>query len=202
MIRYTFIQNKVLEIYQSLPELKFPIDIHQVINTIPNCRLMTYQTFSEINDCSIDDVITLCESTSGCTHFDIFQNRYLILYNDSTDHYNNMGRQLWTCGHEIGHIKCEHMAYSIYAKLSENGFQHITDKQYESEADFFSATLLCPFPICRELNIKSAQEIQAYFGLSTEASQIRYNKYLEWQRSHRKTTWENDMKRLFRNFSH
>lgn len=57
MIRYTFIQNKVLEIYQSLPELKFPIDIQQVINTIPNCRLMTYQTFSEINDCSIDDVI-------------------------------------------------------------------------------------------------------------------------------------------------
>lgn len=197
MIRYAFIHDKVLNIYRSLPTVTFPININQILSTIPNCRIMSYQKFAQINQCTVDDVIMLCESTSGCTHYDIFQNRYLILYNNSTSNNNNSGRQLWTCGHEIGHIMCEHMAYSVYAKLAENGFINITDRQYEMEADYFAATLLAPFPLFKSLSINSAIDIQNTFGLSCEASLYRFKQYLNWQVTKVKSAWENDMIKVY-----
>lgn len=198
MIRYIFIQDKVLNIYRSLPTITFPISINQVISIIPNCRIMSYQKFAQINRCTVDDVIMLCESTSGCTHYDVFQNRYLILYNNSTSNNNNSGRQRWTCGHEIGHIACEHMAYSVYAKLAENSFVNITDKQYEMEADYFAASLLAPFPLFKILSIKSALDIQNTFGLSAEASLYRFKQYLNWQTTKVKSAWENDMIKVYK----
>lgn len=71
MIRYSYINNKVLDIYSTLPTLSFPINVYEVIKYIPNCKYMSYQDFARINNCSINDVIQLCESKSGCTHYDI-----------------------------------------------------------------------------------------------------------------------------------
>lgn len=197
VIRYAFINDKVLNIYRSLPKIIFPINIKQILHMLPNCRIMSYQKFAEINNCTINEVIMLCESKSGCTHYDIFQNRYLILYNNSTLNNNNLGRQRWTCGHELGHIMCEHMSYSLYTKLAENGFLNITDKQYELEADYFAATLLSPFPLFKPLSINSVIDVQNIFGLSDEASLYRYKQYLNWKNSRVKTAWENDMVKLY-----
>ena len=91
-----------------LPALSFPINVYEIIEYLPNCKYMSYQDFAKINNCSINDVIQLCESKSGCTHYDIINNRYLILSNQSLNDNNNIGRQRWTCGHEIGHTVCEH----------------------------------------------------------------------------------------------
>lgn len=198
MIRYTFINNLVLQIYSSLPEIKFPLDVKKVIKYIPNCRYMSYQTFARVNGCSLDDVIQLCESKSGCTHYDILQDRYLILCNQSTRDNNNIGRQRWTCSHEIGHILCKHHSISAYEKLSENSLLPQTNNQeFESEADYFAATLLAPFPLFGVLNIQSAIDIQNMFGLSGEASLYRYKQYLKWKTNHRKTAWENDMVHIY-----
>ena len=51
-------------------------------------------------------------------------------------------------------------------------------------------------PLYETLNIRSAQDIQRVFGLSCEASDVRWREYLKWKRTRRKTAWENDMKRL------
>ena len=51
-------------------------------------------------------------------------------------------------------------------------------------------------PLYEQLHIQSASDIQDVFGLSYEASNVRWNEYIKWKRSHRKTAWENDMKRL------
>lgn len=198
MIRYTYINNQVLSIYSMMSTIKFPLDVKEVIHYIPNCRYMSYQQFAEINHCSIDDIIQICESKSGCTHYDIKNNRYLLLCNQSTDNNNNMGRQRWTCGHEIGHVVCNHHTISAYEKLSENSLLQTTNPEYESEADYFAATLLAPFPLFKLLNIKSAIDIQNTFGLSTEASLYRYKQYLKWLNTRVKTSWENDMMRLYR----
>jgi len=48
------------------------------------------------------------------------------------------------------------------------------------------------------LNIKSAIDIQNTFGLSAEASLYRYKQYLKWLNTRVKTSWENDMMRLYR----
>lgn len=199
MIRYKFINNQVLEIYCQMPKVVFPLDIKSVIKYIPNCRYMSYQKFARLNGCSTDEVIQLCESKSGCTHYDITQNRYLILCNQSTDDNNNIGRQRWTCGHEIGHVICNHLTISAYEKLSENSLLQITDSTYEAEADYFAATILSPFPLYKELNISSVLNVQDAFGLSSEASLYRYKQYLKWKDNHIKTAWENDMVRNYRN---
>lgn len=199
MIRYAFINNLVLQIYQSMPEIVFPIDPKWVINLIPNCRYMSYQQFAEINHCSIDDVIQVCESKSGCTHYDMKHNRYLIMCNQSTVDNNNPGRQRWTCGHEIGHILCKHHKISANAKLAENSLLPQTNNpEYEAEADYFAAMLLAPFPLFQEFGIQSANHVQLVFGLSAEASTYRFEQYKRWKHDHRKTSWENDMIRLYR----
>lgn len=198
MIRYTYVNNQVLNIYSMLPTIKFPLDVKEVIRYIPNCRYMSYQQFAKINQCSIDDIVQICESKSGCTHYDIMNDRYLILCNQSTADNNNVGRQRWTAGHEIGHVICNHHTISAYEKLSENSLLQTTNPEYESEADYFAATLLAPFPLFKLLNIKSAIDIQNTFGLSAEASLYRYKQYLKWLNTRVKTSWENDMIRLYR----
>lgn len=198
MIRYTYVNNQVLNIYSVLPTIKFPLNVKEVIRYIPNCRYMSYQQFAKINQCSIDDIVQICESKSGCTHYDIMNDRYLILCNQSTANNNNIGRQRWTCGHEIGHVICNHHTISAYEKLSENSLLQTTNPEYESEADYFAATLLAPFPLFKILNIKSAIDIQNTFGLSAEASLYRYKQYLKWLNMRVKTSWENDMMRLYR----
>lgn len=198
MIRYTYINNLVLSIYNTLPVIQFPIDVKEVIKYIPNCRYMSYQQFAEVNHCSISDVVQICESKSGCTHYDILQDRYLILCNQSTQDNNNSGRQRWTCSHEIGHILCKHHSISAYEKLSENSLLPNTNNQYfEAEADYFAATLLAPFPLFSFFNIQSAIDVQNIFGLSCEASLYRFKQYMKWKNNHRKTAWENDMKHIF-----
>lgn len=197
MIRFAFINNQVLNLYNNLSEIKFHLDMKDVIKHVPNCRYMSYQDFAKINNCSIDDVIQVCESKSGCTHYDIIHGRYLILCNQSTDDNNNFGRQLWTCGHEVGHVVCNHLQISTYEKLSENNLVNITDKAYETEADIFSATLISPFPIFKTVGITCSEDIHDFFGLSWEASINRYNQYLKWKSSRIKTAWENDIIHLY-----
>lgn len=199
MIRHSYIQKNVLNIYSMIPTLAFPIDLLEIVKCIPNCRYMSYQDFALLNNCTIDEVIQLCESKSGCTHYDITNDRYLILCNQSTTNNNNIGRQRWTLGHEIGHTVCKHLPLSAYHKLSENSLLKITNSDYEIEADCFAATLLCPLPICKFLNVQSPEEIQRIFGLSTEASLYRFKEYNKWLYSHIKTAWENDVVRLYRN---
>lgn len=209
MIRYSYIQHKVLEIYLKLPAIQFPLDPKQIVKLFPNCRYMSYQRFSELNDCSLEEVVQLCESKSGCTHYDSEKNRYLILCNQSEDDNNNPGRQRWTCSHEIGHIVCKHHINLAFEKsvkngnsdiemLAENSLVPISDSDYESEADYFAATLLAPFPILKYLGIRSPIELQDLCGLSTSASLYRFKEYLKWCSSHRKTAWENDMISAFR----
>ena len=197
MTRYKYINNKVLELFSRLPRIAFPLDVYALIKQIPNCRYLSYQEFARLNHCSINDVIQICESKSGCTHYDILNNRYLILCNQSLDDNNNIGRQRWTCGHEIGHVVCNHLPTSAYEKLSENNLVTIADKEYEVEADYFAATLLAPFPLYKLLHINSAKDVQQTFGLSAEASNIRFRQYQNWAETHYKTAWENDMIKMY-----
>lgn len=191
MIRKIHINNLVLKLYSQLPQIKFPLQLDEVLLLMPNCKYMSYQKFAQINNCSVNDVIALCQSKSGCTHYDIESNRYLLLINLAET--SNYGRRRWTMAHEIGHIQCNHHLISTLDKIAENDFVQIHDQDFEIEADYFAATLLAPFPLFKVLNIKTIQDIQAVFGLSLEAATIRLKEYNLWLKSHRKTAWENDI---------
>lgn len=198
MIRYAYICNQVLQLYKTLPTIKFPIDPRIFFKQIQNCKIMTYRTLANINQCDIKEIAVLCESDSGCTHYDVAKNRYLVLYNNSTENNNVVGRIRWTLAHELGHVLLNHLPYIAEPHIAENNFNNLSNPELEAEADYFAALLLCPMPLYELLNIKSASDIQNVFGLSFEASEVRWRDYIKWKRSHRKTAWENDMKRLLK----
>ena len=195
MIRYTYVNQLVLNVYSRLPRIEFPLRISDVIDRIPNCRHMSYQEFASVSGCSVDSVIALCESKSGCTHYDIKNDRYLILYNDISN--DNPGRVRWTCSHEIGHIMCQHFAFATYNKLCENSLSSGLTPEYEREADCFAATLLAPFPIMKYMGISSRAETQSIFGLSREASDYTFKRFVDWKSSHYKKAWENDFLKIY-----
>ena len=196
MIRKIYINNLVLKLYSQLPRIKYPLDLNKILSLIPNCKLMSYQKFADINNCSVNDVITLCQSKSGCTHYDVETNRYLILVNLAET--SNYGRRRWTIAHEIGHIVCGHHILSAVDKIAENSFAQINNQDYEIEADYFAVTLLSPLPLFKAFEIQSARDIQNTFGLSAEASDIRLKEYKIWLRNHRKTAWENDIVNMYK----
>lgn len=197
MVRYAYICSQILQIYRAMDSIRFPIKPRQLISRIPNCRVMSFQKFAEINKCCLNDVIQICESKTGCTHYDTAKDRYLILLNESSSDNNVPGRKIWTEGHEYGHVQLGHLPIAAVPQLAENGFNNLSAAEFEAEADYFASMLLCPMPICQLLDIRSPQDIHEIFGLSYEASENRYNAYQKWVRSHRKTAWENDMKKLY-----
>ena len=79
----------------------------------------------------------------------------------------------------------------------KTGFENL-DKQFESEADYFAATLLSPLPLFKILNVQSQQDIQRIFGLSDQASFYRFQEYERWKKGHRKTSWDNDIVNLYK----
>jgi len=62
VIRYAFIHDKVLNIYRSLPTVTFPININQILSTMPNCRIMSYQKFAQINQCTLKHIVLINSS--------------------------------------------------------------------------------------------------------------------------------------------
>jgi len=198
MIRYAFIYNQVLQIYCSMDQITFPIEPCSIIDRYPNCKYITYQDFAEMNQCDIREVILLCESKSGCTHYDAAKNRYLILWNEDRADNNVTGRRRWTKAHELGHVVLRHFPLVTEPALAENSFSNLTAPTLEAEADHFAATLLAPMPLFSVLGIASVWDIRQTFGLSKEAATNRWNEYLTWKRSHRKTAWENDLRRVYK----
>lgn len=112
LIRYAYICNQVLQLYKKLPSIKFPLDPRLFFEQMDNCKIMTYNKFAELNQCPLQEVFALCESKSGCTHYDVGKNRYLILFNSSRENHNVLGRIRWTLAHELGHVTLNHHHFS------------------------------------------------------------------------------------------
>ena len=194
MVRTVYIQRKVLELYQQMSTITYPIQPLLIIpHLTQHCRALTYQDMAIVNQCSIQDVAVMCKSNSGATHYDTEHDRYLILYNNAM----NQGRVRWTISHEIGHICIGHLEIIEEAEIAYSEWQEPYN-QFESEADYFAWNLIAPLPIMREMSIHSAAEIQSTYGLSSQATALQFDRYTKWCRGHIKTSWENNMLREFR----
>ena len=176
MVRYDYIYHKVLMLYDQMPFIRFPIEPCDMIAALANCKQLTYQKFAEINGCTIQDVIALCQSKSGCTHYDVAEDRYLILWNADGAENNVEGRRRWTKAHELGHVVLEHLPPLAVPKLAENSFQRLTAPELEFEADRFAATLLAPAPLYADLHILCLPRRQATVGQTISAGYIAIGK--------------------------
>lgn len=197
-VRYRFIEQLVLQIYSCMPVIKYPIKPRDLIQYIPNCRYMSYEDFARLNGCSTDEVIKICSSESGCALYEIPKNRYLILCNnDSWLLGNTIGRQRWTCAHEIGHVLCGHFPMAASNLFSENPSARSVNPEFEREADFFASNLLAPFPLFPLLGIQSSKDVRWKFGLSQTASKNKFNSFKRWEQKNFTTPWEHDICRMY-----
>jgi Zn-dependent peptidase ImmA (M78 family) len=190
-VRKNHIEACVLEIYQHMSHVSFPIDPISIIKSCPNCKILTYQQIMESSQCDLQEIIELCQSSEGCTHYDIAQDKYLILWND--DDMIVDGRKRWTQAHELGHVVLKHLLL-IAHKLTNQS--NLSESEYETEADYFAAMLLCPTPACEVLHISSPSEIQKQFGLSRTAALNRWKDYQRGGQHHHKTAWHDDLERV------
>lgn len=193
MVRNVFVQRKVLELYQKMDIISYPIQPEAILKYVSQgCRIMSYQEFAKAAGCSVQDIAVLCKSNSGATHYDMEQNRYLVLYNAAM----NAGRIRWTLSHELGHICIGHLKAIEEANIAYTDQREFYD-QFESEADYFTWNLLAPLPIMREMGVHSVAEIKATYGLSAQAAALQYDRYVKWCRGHIKTAWDSNMLRAF-----
>lgn len=194
-VRYRYIENLVLQAYSLLPYIDYPIDPLQVVEQMPNCKSLSYRQFAEINNCTIDEVIQICDSKSGCTHYDPKHDKYLILYNETDGYKKNYGRRRWTKGHELGHVLCGHHAMAASNSISRNGL-NVENGDLETEADYFASMFLAPFPLFRAYSIHSEKDIQHVFGLSRTAADNRLRAYNKWLR-HPATEWDKQLIEIY-----
>ena len=168
------IDEAVYRIYLDIKQVKFPIDLEDTIAMFPNCRVMTYDTLSEVSGETHEEIIRACESYDGCTKYAPETDRYLILINDSIRNSRCAERMRWTMAHELGHIVCGHFGELSGVQSGEIQSSEIRNIEMEEEADFFAASLLAPLPALCKIGVKDVQDIRRGFGLSQTAAEHRW----------------------------
>ena len=174
MLGRSMIESHVLQIFRNMDTITLPVEPKKLLRQIPNCRTMGYSTFARLNGCSYSDVVTLCESQDGCTHYDVGNDRDLVLLGDQKQFRNVPGRRRWTGAHELGHVVLQHFPKFVGEKQS---FSNLLDAQLELEADRFAATLLCPKPWFEPLRVRSPLDVHYVFGVSMTAANYRWADY-------------------------
>lgn len=56
-MRSVFVQRKVLELYQDMDSVSYPIQPELLLQCIPkSCRILSYQEMAEVTGCTVQDV--------------------------------------------------------------------------------------------------------------------------------------------------
>lgn len=62
-MRSVFVQRKVLELYQDMDSVSYPIQPELLLQCIPkSCRILSYQEMAEVTGCTVQDVAVLCKA--------------------------------------------------------------------------------------------------------------------------------------------
>lgn len=187
MIRTAYIQKQILNIFRHMDSITFPIVPENLLPLLSfPCRFLSYTEAAQVIGCTVDAIYRMCGSSSGATQYQPNANRCLIFYNNSQPD----GRVLWTKAHELGHVMLGH--------IHMMGGRHCHYDLLEREADFFAWNLLAPMPLMREFGIQNPKQVQRVFGLSKQAADLCFQRYVRWERSHIKTAWENDLIHTYR----
>lgn len=90
-----------------------------------------------------------------------YKNTQYIFYKQS----GNENTDRFTIAHELGHILMGHMT------------EKVTTSYEEEQANIFASRLLAPMIVTKHNHIESAEQLAAFFGLSSEAAKIRFERY-------------------------
>lgn len=140
------------------------------------------------------------KSKDGSAFYCFETTEYKIVYNESV---SSLGRKRWTIIHEIGHIILKHFEDFNQTQITRGGLSEEEYKVLEQEADFFASQVLAPPIILKSLNVSSVVRLRTICGLSKQASENRYNNFINWlKRGKTATPLEKGILKPFHDFIH
>lgn len=172
--RYAFISKTVNNIYIDNSINKFPVNIESVLKSFENIKVKNYSDLMLDFNLTASQTIKYLSSNDGCCVKKISDNRFIIFINDLT--YISDSRKLWTVVHELGHIVLNHADINI-SNYSESEIYEFK----EHEANYFTSLFLAHPAVLKEMDIRSARDIEVFCNLSKEAANYRYKSYKNYK---------------------
>ena len=153
---YFAVRNNAWEFLIKNDIQKYPLNLQEIADK-NNWLIWNYKYYCKIKN--INEVSLIKKYPDGFTSEDKKGN-FLICYNEN----NNKQRNRFTICHEIGHIVLRHL--------------YKNDK-LEKEANMFSARILMPMLLIKELNINSPEELAKLCDVSIESATYRLKRFNE-----------------------
>ncbi len=155
-INYYNVRNNAWDFLIKNNVCKFPLNLQRIAD-YNNWLISSYKDFCKSYDLLEDELLK--QYPDGFTA-KTKDNRYIICYNEN----NVKQRNRFTICHEIGHIVL-HQTYK--------------NDKLEKEANMFSARILMPMLLIKELNINTPAELAKICDVSLEAATYRIKRYKE-----------------------
>ena len=167
--RYSFVYQKVVDFFFEFNVCNFPIQIIDIIDSIPNCILCTYNEFVSAFGSSRSGYIQQrIKSEDGFIM--LHKGDYFIVFNDRIE----IGRRNFTLAHELGHLYLGHLTDFSETSLNRGGLTKAAYKVLENEANAFARNILAPITIIDEARMLWST-VQNVFEVTYKASNSRYS---------------------------
>lgn len=197
MKRIGEIKKLVSDIYIKNKIVEFPVDILSIIKTYSRIRVSKYSDLMYKNGLSVEEVYNYLNTEEAVTDYDADKNRYLIRYNDIND-YKSDQRLRWTLAHELGHILIGHL-FDSRTSVNNSSLPDEEYKLYESEANYFAATLLANPILLNKYRINSENDLAELCDISLSAAKNRYRNYLKYEKYSKLTRSEKELDEFLNN---
>ncbi len=154
-VNYYAVRNNAWEFLIKNKVKSYPLDLRKIAKN-NNWQIWSYNKYSQVHGIKQEKLIE--QYPDGFT--EIMEGSYVICYNQNNDRWRNR----FTICHEIGHIVL-HKTYK--------------GTKLEKEANMFSARVLMPMLLIKELNIETAEELALLCDVSIDAAIFRMKRYNE-----------------------
>lgn len=146
-INYDHVNTTVRMVIKSFKINKFPFDLFELIDAVPNLICTTYKDFSRTMNRSIESMKQAMHTSSNdgflfkMINTDNAEPTYWLIYNADLNEFDAIQRIRFTIAHELGHYFLNHLDDSVV------NLEDLSEDQYriaESEANLFASDLLIP----------------------------------------------------------
>lgn len=186
----TRIKGTVFTTLKNTPDLKFPVNIKNIVKNISNIRLISYSKHMKKFNLSYKEMLALSETEDAYTVYSARKNEYIIFYNDLDQMITSTDRYRWNIAHELGHVVLRHHIRNKKTKLFRNSLSAAEYKDLENEADCFASYILVPHAVLYYFVPRDYTNLRKLCRVSEAAAKIRIKEYNIWlQKKQQRDLW-------------
>lgn len=167
------------EILKKLNISTFPISLFDIIEELPNLKVLSFCEMAELLGISVGTVAKDMAMSEEGAIGTFGTEKVIIIYNSDIS-TKSLERERFTLAHEIGHYILGHPFDTDNSILSRNnGITNEESKIFELEANHFARELLAPTFLIDDTDPLTTKEISNRFEISTEASKYAIDRVIK-----------------------